>query len=66
MEYFFVEGDEGEELEPEFYADAQVDVDQIEQEEVVVTADAPTEDSSPTKKEASSSNKDQQEHVTVV
>lgn len=64
MEYFFVEGDETEELGPEFYADAQVDVDQIEQEEVVVTADAPVEESSSTKKETQSSSKD--EHVNVV
>lgn len=36
-----MEGDEEPEVGQEYYEDAQVDVDQIEQEEVVVTAEAP-------------------------
>lgn len=68
MEYFLVEGDETE-LEPEFYTDAQVDVDQIEQEEVVVTADQADEQQPSTlqtspKKEVPSTSKE--EHVNVV
>lgn len=65
-----VEGDETE-LEHGYYDDAQVDVDQIEQEEVVVTADPIDEQQQPSTlqtspKKDTSSSKDQQEHVSVV
>lgn len=62
MEYGYAEGDEDSEMGPEMYEDAQVDV---EQEEVVVTAEA-AGDEQPSSSQLSKKEALNKDDVTVV